>query len=231
MPTFAQAQDSTITYQRPARVILKLVPLALLDADPTASGAVEVRTGRRASVQGELGYGRPGWNNPNATNQHAGTWRIKTEFRRYTGRYRTNRQQNIYIRTTYPLGNYWAVEAFVKLLAINHAWANTIGQPGPAVPATPAESMQTLIQRNSLSLTYKVGRQFGWESTKRQGRARVLWDVHAGVGLRLINQDNGGNWNVPGYTESFRGMFNRFQADGFLVVPNVSVGIKLGFAL
>ncbi|WP_460981911.1 hypothetical protein [Spirosoma fluminis] len=228
--TSVLAQDSTLTYQRPARLILKVVPLALLDADPTWSGAAEIRTGQRTSVQAEFGYGRPSWNNPGFSFQHAGTWRIKAEWRVYTGRYRTNLSKNIRIYTTYPLGNYFAFEAYTKLLNVWHNWSDLPGR-NPTLPAEVRPQYQTLIRRNSLSLSIKFGRQFGWTTTPQQGRARVLWDVYAGLGVRLVNQDNSGNWSEPGYTESFTGMFNRFNANGLRVAPNVSAGVKLGFAL
>lgn len=228
--TFTRAQDSTIHYQRPASILLKVAPLALLDADPTVSGAVEVRTGRRTSVQAEFGYGWPGWNNPRVYDRHAGTWRIKAEWRLYTGRYRTNPRQKVRLRTTYPLGNYCAFEAYAKVLNVWHDWNDTPSS-GVAVPAEIVIPRHTLIRRNSLSLSAKLGRQIGWTSTQQQGRARLLWDMYVGLGVRLINQDNGGDWGKPYYMVSFTGMFNRFNTNGLHVVPNVSAGIKLGFAL
>ncbi len=228
--TLVSAQDSIIIYQRPAPVILKVVPLVLLDADPTLSGALEVRTGKRTSIQAEFGYGRPNWNNPSFAYQHAGTWRIKTEWRVYTRHYRMNAKRNIRIQTTYPLGNYWAIEAYTKLLNVWHDWSE-IPKPNPSTPTEPQVQHRTLIRRNSLSLSIKFGRQVGWTGTQEQGRARVLWDVYAGLGLRLIDQNNDGNWPVAGYTNSFTGIFNRFNTNGYILAPNVSLGIKLGFAL
>lgn len=225
-------QSTSMPYRYKAPVILKLAPLWLLDADPALAGGLEIRTGQRTSIQGEFGYGRPGWGSMNSTgNQHAGTWRIKAEMRFYRNRYRTNRRQKINISTTYPLGNYWALEAYTKLLNVRHSWIYKDLWPNPSVPAVPVDIRETLIRRNSLSLTAKVGRQFGWTDNAHQGTARVLWDAYIGVGLRLTNQNNDGQWATPGYTNSFKGMFNRFSSNGFTVAPVLTAGVKLGFAL
>lgn len=228
------AQHSAIPYARRAAVIVKLAPLWLIDADPALAGAVEIRTGSRTSVQGEFGYGRPGWGSLNSGPQHAGTWRMKAEIRFYRNRYRTNRPAKINVSTTYPLGNYQAIEVYAKVLNVNHSWYS---YPPGVVPhdgffgPNLGEFQQSLIRRNSLSLTYKVGRQFGWTDNAHQGTARFLWDVYAGLGVRLINQDNDSHWETPGYSVSFSGMFNRFQHNGFSVAPTLTAGIKLGFAL
>lgn len=226
------AQDSTIRYLRPALVILKLAPLWLIDNDPAVMGGVEVRTGPRTSVQTEFGYGGPGWGTLGSSYQHAGTWRIKTELRFYRNQYRTNRQRSSRVSTTYPLGNYQAIEVYAKILNVNHDW--NYGEPvtGPSVPAVAVEPRRTLIRRNSLSLTYKIGRQFGWADNAHQGTARLLWDVYAGLGIRLTHQTNDSDWNTPGYSaRRVMVIFDRFDNNGFKIVPTLTAGIKLGFAL
>lgn len=226
-PLALNAQDTTIRYVRPANVIVKLSPLWLLDPDPSVMGGVEIRTGARTSIQGEIGYGWPDWNNPGSNNRHAGTWRFKSEMRFYRGKYRTNRAQNIRIQTTYPLGNYVAVEAYTKLLAIDHTWRYVDSR---AATEQTGVTRQTRIQRNSLSLSVKFGRQVGWTDLAHQATTRLLLDVYGGVGIRLLHQDNKGQWEEPGYQE-MGGMFNRLNANGFMVTPTIALGLKLGFAL
>ena len=233
MAVSVQAQTDTIRYQRQAPVIIKIAPLWLIDADPALAGALEVRTGSRTSVQGEFGYGRPGWGSMGSAYQHAGTWRVKTEMRFYRNRYRTNRDHTVHTATTYPLGNYQAIEVYAKVLNVNHSWYYSeppSGSPVP-VPAQPGELRQALIRRNSLSLTYKVGRQFGWTDNRHQGTARLLWDAYLGIGVRLINQTNDGQWAKPGYPSTDGGLFNRFGNDGLSIRPTLALGLKLGFAL
>lgn len=226
-PLAGKAQDTTIRYVRPANVIVKLAPLWLLDPDPSVMGGLEIRTGARTSIQGEIGYGWPDWNNPGSNNRHAGTWRFKSEMRFYRGKYRTNRVKNIRIQTTYPLGNYVAVEAYAKLLAVDHTWRYVDSR---AATEQMAVTRQTRFQRNSLSLSVKFGRQVGWTDLAHQATTRLLLDVYGGVGIRFLNQDNKGQWGEPGYQE-MSGMFNRFNANGFVVAPTINLGLKLGFAL
>lgn len=229
----ARAQVATVQYQRPTPVIVKLAPLWLIDRDPTVSAGLEVRTGRRTAVQGEFGYGWPGWRNPSATDEHTGTWRIKTELRVYRNRYRYRPvRHHVRIATAYPLGNYWAIESYAKLLHINHNWTYYNQTTNPSQPAVPGESRQSFIRRNSLSLTGKVGRQmFGRTGKAGRSKARLLWDVYAGAGVRLTNQTTVGESDDLNYRESFGGFFNRFRTNGFSVSPTVAVGLKVGFAL
>lgn len=202
-------------YERPAHMILKPAPLWLFDEDPAVAVGAEMRISLRTSVQGELGYGWPGWGKLPGTDQHTGTWRVKTEWRFYRNHYNPDGSLRADGATTYPLGKYQAVEVYIKLLSVSHKWTYH----------------ETRFWRNSLSLTYKVGWQFGWTNTVPKGWARFVGDVYIGLGVRVTNQDNGGNWELPTYQESFRPISWRFRSNGVSVAPNLSLGVKLGFRL
>ena len=230
-PVRALAQDSIVRYERSSHVMLKPAPLWLVDQDPAVALGAEIRTSLRTSVQGELGYGWPGWGQLAGTDRHTGTWRMKAEWRFYRNRYNPDRSLRADGATTYPLGKYQAVEVYIKLLSVSHNWTyhDPITNPYPFRLA--GELRQTRFWRNSLSLTYKVGWQFGWTNTVPQGWARFVGDVYIGLGVRVTNQDNGENWAVPTYRESFRAVSHRFRSDGISVAPNLSLGVKLGFGL
>ena len=98
----AYGQDSTIQY-RPVHVIIKLAPLSLLlDPDATIQGGLEVRTGPRSSVQAEVGFGHKGLSVVTDEKQNFADWsiwRVRSEWRHYTGRYRTSRKKTVHIRS------------------------------------------------------------------------------------------------------------------------------------
>lgn len=121
-------QDSTIQY-RPVHVVLKLAPLSLLlDPDATIQGGLEVRVSPRNSVQAEVGVGHKGLSVMVDEKQQFADWsiwRVRSEWRHYTGRYRTNKRKNIHIHSPFPLGNYLAIEGVAKQIKGTKTWCCT----------------------------------------------------------------------------------------------------------
>ena len=218
----ASGQDSTIQYRAP-HVIVKLAPLSLLlDPDATIQGGLEVRTSPRNSVQAEVGFGHKGLSVVKDEKQNFADWsiwRVRSEWRHYTNRYRTNSKKNIHIRSSFPLGNYLAIEGFAKQIEGNKILLLYINDP--RFSATP----QT-ISRFVLGSHVKWGRQIAIPGQSLTSLSRVLLDFYVGIGVRYnITQltpptDYCGCGFIP----------NRFQAGrGFQ--PSAAAGVKIGFGL
>lgn len=221
--TLAFGQDSTIQYQSP-RVILKLAPLALLlDPDATIQGGLEVRVSRRNSVQAELGYGRKGLailTDDKKNFADWSIWRVRSEWRHYTNRYRTNNRKNIHIRSTYPLGNYIAIEGFAK--QIDGTKNLVLYDPDPNFP-----NGQQAISRFVWGSHVKWGRQIAIPGASITSLSRVLLDVYIGAGFRY------GNTQATPFTDDICGCGfgpNRFHP-GKSILPSLTAGLKIGFGL
>ncbi len=221
--TLAFGQDSTVQYQ-PSRVILKLAPLALLlDPDATIQGGLEVRISSRNSVQAEIGFGRKGLaimtdDKKNFTNWSI--WRVRSEWRHYTNRYRTNNRKNIHIRSNYPLGNYIAVEGFAKQI---DATKNLFSYDGRvSIP-----NGQQAISRFVWGSHVKLGRQIAINGTSINSLSRVLLDVYIGAGFRY------GNTRATPFNDDICGCGfgpNRFHP-GKTILPSLTAGLKIGVGL
>ncbi|WP_018619892.1 hypothetical protein [Spirosoma luteum] len=220
----AHGQDSTIQYL-PVHVVIKLAPLSLLlDPDATIQGGLEVRCSPRNSVQAEVDFGHKGLSVVPDEKQHFADWsiwRVRSEWRHYTGRYRTNSRKNIHIRSPFPLGNYLAIEGFAK--QINATKNLVLYDPDPNFPNNQQE-----ISRFVLGSHIKWGRQIAIPGQSLSTLPRVLLDFYLGVGARYgiteltppIDTSGGG------FTyDRFRpGLSNRLQ-------PSLALGLKIGFGL
>lgn len=218
----ASAQDSTIQYRAP-HVIVKLAPLSiLLDPDATIQGGLEVPISPRSSVQAEVGFGHKGLSVV-TDEKHNFTdwsiWRVRSEWRHYTNRYRTNNRKNIHIRSSFPLGNYLAIEGFAK--QINGTKILLLFVDDPRFSATP----QT-ISRFVMGSHVKWGRQIAIPGQSLTSLSRVLLDFYVGIGVRYgVTQvtpptDYCGCGFIP----------DRFQAgSGFQL--SAAAGLKIGLGL
>lgn len=219
----AAGQDSTIRYRFAPHLILKLAPLSfLLDPDATLQGGLEVRTGRRDAVQGELGIGHKGLaitSDDKKSFADWSIWRVRSEWRHYTGRYRTNSRKNIRIKSHWPLGNYLAVEGFAK--QIRGTKNLVLYDPDPNFAAN-----QEIIQRFVWGGHVKWGRQIAIPYDSQDNLTRVLLDVYIGIGLRLGTTET----NLPSSVCGCGLVPNRFQ-DGRSLLPSLTAGLKIGFAL
>ncbi|ADB37677.1 hypothetical protein [Spirosoma linguale] len=219
----ASAQDSTVRYGYFPRVIVKLAPLSLLlDPDATIQGGLEVRTGRRSAVQGEIGFGHKGLAITSDDKQNFADWsiwRARSEWRHYTGRYRTNRRKNIHIKSQFPLGNYLAIEGFAK--QINATKNLVLYDPDPNFPTN-----QEVINRFVWGGHIKWGRQIAIPSDAPQHLSRVLLDFYVGVGVRYGNT----KINLPVSTCGCGLIPDRFQR-GNSILPSLTAGLKIGFGL
>jgi hypothetical protein len=225
----AQGQDSTLVYNHPARFVVKLAPLSLLDPDATIQAGLEYRTGQRTSVQGELGYGGRNLSlldNELRTFAAAEVWRGRAEVRFYTGRYRTNAKKGIAIRSHAPLGNYWAIEGLFK--QINGQKAAQLGRIDINPPVPIELTGPQLIRRYVVGAHVKFGRQFAFYDPQRRLFSRTLLDIYWGLGARLITNQG----TTPTTDESCGcGVGRSFARRGTAIAPSVSLGLKLGFAL
>lgn len=227
--SLARSQDSTLTYSHPSRFILKLAPLAVLDQDATIQAGLEYRTGRRTSVQAELGYGGKNlspFRSDIKKFADAEVWRGRAEVRFYSGRYRTNHKQGIAIRSDFPLGNYWAVEGLFKQVNVQKAAQSGQIDVNPPVPIEVTGPQ--LIRRYVVGSHIKFGRQFAFYDPHRHIFSRTLLDIYAGIGVRLIT--NQGAEQVTDETCGC-GIGRSFFYRGTGVSPSLSLGLKLGFAL
>ncbi len=215
----ATAQDSTIQYRAP-RVILKLAPLSLLDPDATIQGAMEVRVSQRNAVQVEAGLGEKGIqiiNDDKRSFSDWSIWRVRSEYRHYTSRYRTNTRKNITIRSPFPLGNYWAIEGFAKEITGKKSFSNPIFQTG-----------RQQISRYVVGGHVKWGRQIAIPGASLQDLSRVLLDFYVGLGVRYGITDL-----TPDTPDALCGcglIDNRFM-ESRRVNPSVAAGVKIGFGL
>ncbi len=229
MAPLARCQDSTLVYSHPARFILKLAPLSLLDQDATVQAGLEYRLGQRKSIQGEVGYGwqtLPLLGSDLRKFAAAEVWRGRAEIRFYSGRYRTNQRQGIAIRSNYPVGNYWAIDGLFKQVNVQ-----TVAQLGriDVNPPVPIElSGPKLIRRYVIGSHVKVGRQFAFYDPQRRLFSRVLLDIYAGAGIRLFTNQGADQATDPACG---CGIGRSFYYRGIGVSPSLSAGLKLGFAL
>ena len=219
----AFGQDSTIQYQSP-RVILKLAPLALLlDPDATIQGGLEVRVSRRSSVQSEVGFGYKGLaltSDAKKSFTDWSIWRVRSEWRHYTNRYRTNNRTNIHIRSAYPLGNYLAIEGFAKQIDGTKAlftYDGTVSIPNG----------QQAISRFVWGSHVKWGRQIAIPGASIKSLSCVLLDFYIGAGFRYGNTKN-----TPDDDDTCGCGFgpDRFRP-GRAIAPSLTAGLKIGFGL
>lgn len=220
----AAAQDSTVAYDYRPHVILKLAPLSLfLDPDATVQAGLEVRTGQRSSVQAEVGFGRKGLSITSDDKKNFADWsiwRVRSEWRHYTNRYRTNNRKNIHIRSDSPLGNYVAIEGFAK--QINGTKNLVLYDPDPNFP-----NNQQAISRFLWGSHIKLGRQIAIPGSSLNSLSRVLLDFYAGVGFRY------GITELNPTTENQCGcgfVPDRFQP-GRSIQPSLTAGLKIGVGL
>ena len=226
----AWGQDTTSTSQLPTKMVLKLAPLALIELDPMAQLGVEYRIAKRHSLQAEAGYGWAGlgfsvWGSDYT---HQDSWRVRTELRKYSGRFQTNKRKNIHVRTDYPLGNYWALELFWKEFQVLKSWNELVlDEKGSVIGNGPAR--QSPIRKTVYGINIKLGRQFPLTRRNEREQARVLMDVYVGVGLRAAQVVHSVKGGTPGY--SYRpSWLDRFVAHDWRGLPGFTAGIKLGYA-
>lgn len=218
---WSQAQDSTIQYRSP-HVILKVAPLALLlDTDATLEGGLEVRTGRRSSVQAQVGFGHKGLSVVKDEKKNFADWsiwRIRSEWRHYTNRYRTSTKKNIHIRSNFPLGNYLAVEGFAKQITgtKNISFYNGIG----SVPPVTLQSIDRFVWGSRV----KWGRQIAIPGESLTSLSRALLDFYVGVGALY------GNTQLDPTTEYCGcGIFRSRFEQGHAIRASVTAGLNIGF--
>lgn len=219
----AFAQDSTISYNH--RYALKLDLGALIDPDRTIQAGLEFPIGRRTSWQTVVGYGWKGLVGGELNNFDAAEiWRVRNEVRFYTGRYRTNRNRNITIKSMPPLGNYWALELLTK--QINYRDVRDIRNSDTQGVYT-IQTQYTARQRYVLGLHVKASRQFALAKVDKSPDVLLL-DVYLGAGIRysnVVGQD------APARNEDIIvGIYNRFNP-GVGIAPSLVAGVKMGFAL
>ncbi|MCX6215949.1 hypothetical protein [Spirosoma sp.] len=219
----ASAQDSTVRYRYVPRVIIKLAPLSLLlDPDATLQAGLEVRTGQRNAVQGEIGFGHKGLAITSDDKKNFADWsiwRVRSEWRHYTGHYRTNNRKNIHIRSQFPLGNYLAIEGFAK--QINATKNVVLYDPDPNFP-----NNQEVINRFVWGSHVKWGRQIAIPSDAPQHLSRVLLDLYIGVGIRYGRTETNSQMSTCGC-----GIIpSRFQP-GNSILPSLTAGLKIGIGL
>ncbi len=235
MTLAANAQDSTIALRKPTRAIIKIAPLSLLDLDATVQGGLEYRTGGRTSVQGEFGYGRKGLPLLGSDLKNylkAEVWRGRAEVRFYTGRYRTNRRQNIAIRSDFPLGNYWAIEGLYKRINVlkqeNIYSTETSSQTGSSVSIG---ALQRPISRYVLGSHLKIGRQFAFYDPYKRLFSRTLIDIYIGAGVRWFTNDVPPPVGPNPFPTCGCGIGRSLTNPQSGVLPSIAAGLKLGFAL
>lgn len=218
----ASAQDSTIQYQA-SRVILKLAPLSLLlDPDATIQGGLEIRTGERSSVQAEVGFAHKGLSITSDEKKNFADWsiwRVRSEWRHYTNRYRTSKRKNIHVRSDFPLGNYLAIEGFGKQI---HGAKNISVFNTDAVLSTISQSISRFVWGSHV----KWGRQIAVPGSSTTNLSRVLLDFYVGLGVRY------GTTELNPVTEHCGCGFvpDRFDR-GRALQPSMTAGVKIGFGL
>lgn len=221
--SLAFGQDSTIAYKH--RYALKFDIGALIDPDRTVQVGLEFPISRRTSWQTTLGYGWNGLMSGELRDfDDAKILRMRNEVRFYTGRYRTNRYRGIAFRTVPPLGNYWALELLTKQInyrderEINYSYGTGFIK----------QTNYTARQRYVMGLHVKAGRQFALPRADKSPD-RLLIDIFAGAGIRYINVVGR---DVPTRNEDVRmGMYDRFELGAVGIIPSLTLGVKVGFAL
>lgn len=229
------AQDSTIALRRTPHAVIKLAPLSLLDQDATVQAGLEYRTGIQTSVQAEVGYGGKGLS-PHDTDLkdfvRAEVWRVRSEVRFYTGRYRTNRRRGIAIRSDFPLGNYWAVDGLYKQINVLRQddlySAEASSQTGSLVRIG---TQQRAISRYVLGSHLKIGRQFAFYDPQRRVFSRTLLDIYVGAGLRWFVNHVPPRAGPDPYPTCGCGIGRSFDNPARGLTPSLAAGLKVGFAL
>ena len=228
-----QAQDSTLTRPLP-RVLVKFAPLALIDPDATLQAGLEVKVGSRSSVQGEYGDGWPTLTHSNSDHAHTenqrSIHRIRAEWRVYSGRYRTNRRKNAAIKTPFPLGNYLAVEGFYKSVSWTEVDGTIRSQPNEPVKFQSVK-VHVPFHRQGYGTHLKVGRQFALSGNRVSTRGQVLIDIYFGAGVRWVNWQYDQNLLKPGEELTHQMHHRSLNNLGTNLIPTLSFGLKLGFAL
>ena len=243
---YVNAQDSTVALRRPYRAVIKLAPLSLLDQDATVQGGLEYRTGVRTSVQGEFGYGRKGLSLLGSDLKNfasAEVWRGRAEVRFYTNRYRTNRRQGIAIRSTVPLGNYWAIEGLYKQINIvklgkvyKAEELPATGSSSPGSQQAPVtqyviSSQQIPITRFVVGSHLKIGRQFAFYDPYRHFFSRTLVDIYIGAGVRWAINEVPPPAGINPFPTCGCGIGRSFTRQEGQLTPSLTAGLKIGFAL
>jgi len=217
------AQDSTVRYIRAPQVIIKLAPLSfLLDPDATIQGGLELRTGQRSSVQGEIGLGHKGMSVVSDEKKNWANWsiwRVRSEWRHYTNRYRTNDRKNIHIRSDFPLGNYLAIEGFAKqITGTKHL---VFYDPDPNFPTTQS------ISRFVWGSQVKWGRQIAIPGESVTSLTRLLLDLYIGIGFRYGSNQTTPDDNMYCGCGLIPDRFGQRRS----VQPSVAAGLKIGIGL
>lgn len=223
-------QDTTGIIQVPSRTVLKFSPLALIEFDPMLQAGIEYRISNRKSLQAEVGYGWAGLGTSvwSSSYQHGDSWRARTELRKYSGRFQTNKRKNIQVKTSYPLGNYWALELFWKEIQVIKNWKEVmIDEKGNAIGEGP--DRQSPIRKTIYGVNLKLGRQFPLSRRNDKAASRVLMDVYVGTGVRASQVVHSADQAMPGY--AYRpSWFDRFIAHDWRGLPGFTAGIKIGYA-
>lgn len=226
----ATGQDSAITLPRTPRAVLKLAPLSLIDRDATVQAGLEYRVGPKTSVQAEFGYGWQGLSVLETELDQfvkAEIWRARSEVRFYTGRYRTNRQRRIAVRSNFPLGNYWAVDGLAKQINVTGRAYERTTESG-----TGLRSIGLMTTRRYVVGTHlKLGRQFTFYDPYKRRFARTLFDVYVGAGIRWAVNEVRRKSQTAEYQSCRCGVGPSFTAEGAQWAPSLTAGLKVGYAL
>ena len=224
------AQDSTIALRRTPRAIIKFAPLSLLDQDATIQAGLEYQIKAGRSVQVEGGYG---WRSLSAFKVdlddfvRAEVWRVRSEVRFYTGRYRTNRRQGVAVGSSFPLGNYWAIDGLFKQI-------NVVGKEYDPQSIFSSAKPELLglkrVSRYVLGTHLKIGRQFAFYDPYKHLFSRTLLDVYVGAGARWAINDIRRYTAAPDYPCGC-GFGRSFDTQGGQWTPSLTAGLKVGFAL
>jgi hypothetical protein len=216
--------------QRPpvARWVIKFAPLSLFDVTNTIQFGVEHLQQRgRGAWQVEVGYGSgtfalyPLYKNGDRQ-RSLETWRGRAEYRLY------EKSSQRWGGPSYrrPRGNYVAFEGFFK--QVNNREAGSVGQGCEDGSCRYYQYYQTPVMTYNVGGHVKVGTQF-WLSSNREG-GHWLMDIYGGLGFRLIATERPG---LPAdgqqrYSQNYE-VFD-YQS-GRSVIPSITMGLKLGFAL
>lgn len=227
-----QAQD-TVSSRRSPRVVLKISPLTLVNFDPTIQGAVEIRTGKRQSVQAEFGYCRPFWGQNSGNASGFGQreyWRARTEYRFYLNRVRNYfiSSKATPIRDAAPLGSYLALDAYFK--QINVVDQRLVTRNYQNALYRYSEKLHAPVTRFVSAVYVKYGYQRTF-SSKNGLPSRFLIDTSVGLGIRRIQVERHGIDSPTDYyyhpTDVTIG--NRFDKAFNVVTPDLTINLKIGY--
>jgi hypothetical protein len=220
-----------------SRLVLKVAPLTLADPDRTLQIALEYGVGRRTSLQTEVGYGwQKLWSHSSYFRDvpAAEIWRIRNEFRWYTGHFRQNSRENIDVRAKAPLGNYVALDVLAKQINIIQPEAILTYKPAAGESVPPSYSVLGNMRTRLLAFAAHAvfGRQFVLFPANKSLNNRLLVDFYFGAGVRQVIVDEFRKQsdvkdayyvNAPDFI--FR--FNQHRK----LMPSFRAGFKLGFVL